>query len=64
MRGYQKALAAISLAALLIVSAVAVANAQNLKRLGQNRAAAPERKLNAAPVLAGPQPDRPAEGTG
>jgi protein CpxP len=35
MRGYQKALVAISLAALLTVSAVAVANAQNLKQLGQ-----------------------------
>jgi periplasmic protein CpxP/Spy len=41
MKGYQKALAAISLAALLIVSAVAVANAQNPKRLGQGGAANP-----------------------
>jgi len=40
MRRYQKALAAISLAVLLTVSAVAVANAQNLKRLGQGGAAA------------------------
>ena len=40
MRRYQKVLAAIGLAILLIVSAVAVANAQNPKRLGQGGAAA------------------------
>jgi len=40
MRGYRKALAAVSLAILLVVSAVAVANAQNVMRLGQGREAA------------------------
>jgi protein CpxP len=53
MRGYQKALAAISLAALLIVGVVAVANAQNLKRLGQNGAAAFKGKFNARMFLRG-----------
>ena len=40
MRRYQKARAAISLAVLLTVSAVAIANAQNPKQLGQGGAAA------------------------
>ncbi len=54
MRGYQKTLAAISLGVLLIVSAVAVANAQNLKRLGQGGAAvAIKEKFNARMFLRG-----------
>jgi Spy/CpxP family protein refolding chaperone len=54
MRGHQKALTAISLAALLIGSAVAVANAQNLKRFGQGGAAAASKgKFNARMLLRG-----------
>jgi len=54
MRGYQKALAAISLVAVLIVGVVAVANAQNLKRLGQGGAAAASKgKFNARMLLRG-----------
>jgi protein CpxP len=54
MRGHQKALTAISLAVLLIVGAVAVVNAQNLKRFGQGGAAAASKgKFNARMLLRG-----------